>query len=77
MWVELQCLISEIFGEKKFRRFPGLFLCLWAFFEGVLENADGKRGVFCGEVVVKCVANVVVKPRFPGDRKIGQDLNIF
>jgi hypothetical protein len=77
MWVELQRLIFEISAKKSSGGFRDFFCALWAFFKGVLENADGKRGVFCGEVVVKCVANVVGKPRFPGDRKIGQEFEFF
>jgi hypothetical protein len=69
MWVELQRLIFEISAKKSSGGFRDFFCALWAFFKGVLENADGKRGVFCGEVVVKCVANVVGKPRFPGTEK--------
>jgi hypothetical protein len=69
MWVELQRLIFEILAKKSSGGFRDFFCALWAFFEGVLENGDGKRGVFCDEVVVKCVANVVGKPRFPGTEK--------
>jgi hypothetical protein len=55
--------------EKSPGGFRDFFCALWAFFEGVLENVDGRRGVFCGEVVVKCVANVVKKLRFLTDEK--------
>jgi hypothetical protein len=77
MWVELQRLILR-FWRKKVPEVSGTFFCaLWAFFEGVLENADGKRGVFCGEVVVKCVANAVRKRRFSADSKMGQGCEYF
>jgi hypothetical protein len=67
MWVQLQRLSFENFGKKSSGGFRDFFCALWAFFEGVLENADAKRGVFCGEVVVKCVANMVRKRRVSGD----------
>jgi hypothetical protein len=49
--------------------FRGFFCALWAFFEGVLQNVDVIRGVFCGEVVVRCVVNVVRKRRISGAEK--------
>jgi hypothetical protein len=36
----------------------GIFVVLWAFWGGVLDKAVCRRGVFCGEGVVGCVANV-------------------
>jgi hypothetical protein len=52
-----------------FQKVPGLFSCFMGVFEGVLENVDGNTWCFCGEVVVKCVVNVVRKRRISGAEK--------
>jgi len=41
--------------------FRGFFSRFMGVFWGVLGNVDGKAWCFCGEVVVRCVANVVRK----------------
>jgi hypothetical protein len=42
-----------------------------------LEKVDRRRGVFYGEVVVKCVANVVEKQRFAEGPEVGQVFEDF
>jgi hypothetical protein len=56
-------------SEKSPGVFSGLFCALWACFEGVLENVDGKAWCFGGEHVVECVVNMVRKQRFVGTEK--------
>jgi len=46
--------VAEKFGVVVGR----YFYCLMGVFEGVLEKLVCRRGAFCGEVVVGCVANV-------------------
>jgi hypothetical protein len=57
--------------------FRGFFCALWAFFEGVLGKVVGSCGAFCGEVVVKCVANAVRKRRFAGGLEAGQGFQVY
>jgi hypothetical protein len=46
-----------------------VFAVLWAFLRVVLEKVVRRRGVFCGEVVVNCMANVDKKPLFSAAEK--------
>jgi hypothetical protein len=43
-----------------------VFCCFWAFLRGVLGKVVCRCGVFCGEFVVGCVANVDKKTTLCG-----------
>jgi hypothetical protein len=54
-----------------------VFLWVIADLQGFFAKVDVWAWCFCGEVVVKCVANVDKKMSVPGHRNMGQVLPVF